>query len=103
MKGGRSIDEINSLFSYTGYHITLQMAHGLVERGLLRISEEGTSAKWELTDQGRNTTLHIIAAAKAIEDGIIGKIGYLETVALKNLLKQLISETDPGLAHPWDN
>lgn len=103
VKGGRSIDEINSLFSYTGYHVTPQMANSLVERGLLRINGEGTSAKCELTEQGRNTTLHIIAAAKAIEDGIISKIGYLEAVSLKNLLKQLISETDPGLAHPWDN
>jgi len=103
IKGGRSVDDINRLFSYTGHHVTSRIAKSLADRGLLHITGEGDTARCDLTDEGRNITLHIIAAAKAIEVGIVDKLGYWEAVSLKSLLKQLISETDPGLAHPWDD
>ncbi|VVE70019.1 nitrilotriacetate monooxygenase [Pandoraea captiosa] len=103
LKGGRSVEEINRRFSYTGYHITTQVTSALQARGLLSVDGEGTAATCELTDAGRNLTLRLIAAAKAIEDGIVEKIGQIEAASLKHLLKRLISETDPGLAHPWEN
>jgi 3-hydroxy-9,10-secoandrosta-1,3,5(10)-triene-9,17-dione monooxygenase reductase component len=44
---------------------------------------------------------HIIAAAKAQEEGLGEKLGALELTALRNLLKRSIQQTDPGIAKLW--
>lgn len=103
IREGRSIANLNALFSYTGHEITPELVEGLKEKGLVRTIGAGSSALCNLTDHGRHTTLHIIAAAKAIESDMMAKFGDWETVSFKNLLKQFILHTDPGLAHPWAN
>jgi 3-hydroxy-9,10-secoandrosta-1,3,5(10)-triene-9,17-dione monooxygenase reductase component len=101
IKEGRSIARLNELFSYTGHEITPELVAPLVAKGLVRTSTDSSSTLCYLTEHGRHTTLHIIAAAKAVESDMMAKFGDWETVSLKNLLKQFILHTDPGLAHPW--
>ncbi|WP_415768966.1 flavin reductase [Pseudomonas sp. LB3P38] len=99
VKDGRSLEKLNSLFSYTGFEANEQVLQGLRDKGFVRL--DGTTCY--LTEVGRDSTLRIIAAAKALEADVLDRFGYWETVSLKNLLKQLIIQTDPGLAHPWDD
>lgn len=101
IKEGRSITHLNELFSYTGHEITPALIERLTAKGLVRTSGESCSALCHLTEHGRHTTLRIIAAAKAVESDMMAKCGDWETVSFKNLLKQFILHTDPGLAHPW--
>ena len=103
IRDDRSLAEMNRLFSYTGYRINQELATSLHGRGLLEMRSTGGTVMCHLTEAGRNITLRTLAAAKAIEVDIISKLGSAEAIALKNLLKRLISQTDPGLAHPWDD
>lgn len=101
VREGRSVEELSTMFSYTGHAITASLLEGLAGRGMLSIAA-GPARLCCLSDAGRATTLHVIAAAKAIESDMQSKFGEWETASLKNLLKQFIAHTDPGLAHPWD-
>lgn len=100
-KDARSYDELNTMYSITGQTLTSAMIDGLHQRGLLRIAHSASGPVLHLTEQGRNTSLHIIAAAKSIESDLLAKFGYWEAVSLKNLLKQLVEFTDPGLPPMW--
>jgi len=99
VKDGRDLEHLNSSFSYTGFEATEAIIQGLSDKGFIRV-ESGCCF---MTEAGRESTLRIIAAAKALEADVLDRFGYWETVSLKNLLKQLITQTDPGLAHPWDD
>lgn len=96
------VDDLNTRFGYTGHVITPALVRGLADRGLLTCWHEGGHEACALSDSGRETVLHIIAAAQAIASSMQAQLGDWETVSLKNLLKQFIAQTDPGLAHPWD-
>ncbi|MDB5979169.1 MAG: hypothetical protein JWQ69_184 [Pseudomonas sp.] len=99
IKDGRSQETLNRMFSYTGFDASSAVLQHLCEKAFIHARDE----LYYLTETGRTATLHIIAAAKSIETDVLGKFGYWETVSLKNLLKQLIMQTDPGLAHPWED
>jgi len=43
----------------------------------------------------------VLAAAKAVEADALERLGPMETVGLRNLLKRLIAATDPGLPKLW--
>lgn len=101
IKEGRSIASLNALFSYTGHAITPALVAQLAAKGLVRTDGAGVDALCYLTADGRTTTVRLIVAAKAVEADMMAKFGEWETVSLKNLLKQFILHTDPGLAHPW--
>lgn len=101
VRDGRSIANFNERFSYTGHQVTQQLIARLEVKGLIRTSGPVDQHLCHLSEKGRNTTLHIIAAAKALESDMMARLGEWDAVALKNLLKQFILHTDPGLAHPW--
>lgn len=71
---------------------------GMVER---RTGENGKDI-CGLTEAGRDKALAMLGAAKSTESTFLEKLGDWESVALKNLLKGFIVETDPGLPHPWE-
>lgn len=89
-----SLDRINKLI-VPHNHITPDIVHNFKERGIIKISKKGTSTVYSLTKQGRDTALHLLAAAKSLESEIFDKIGYWEAQSLKNLLKQLILLSAP--------
>ncbi|MES2262785.1 MAG: flavin reductase family protein [Pseudomonadota bacterium] len=101
IRDGRSIANFNERFSYTGHKVTPQLIARLEVKGLVRTSGAAHEQVCYLSDAGRETTLRIIAAAKALEADMMGKMGEWDAVSFKNLLKQFILHTDPGLAHPW--
>ena len=93
-------DEIAAHIAYTGVDIGAAALRGLVERGLL---ERGLApeARYGLSASGRDAILHILAAAKSVEAGLADRLGEIEFAALRNLLKQAILATDPGLPKLW--
>lgn len=100
-KDGRSLDELNAMYSISGQEITPELVEELAGSGLVRPASVDAGSPLYLTDKGRDLALHIIAAAKAIESDVLAKFGYWEAVSLKNLLKQLVQITDPGLPDMW--
>ncbi|HSW11845.1 MAG TPA: flavin reductase [Solimonas sp.] len=103
VQDGCSQQRINSVFSYAGFEASLPLLRRLQQRGLLRAEGDPAEPLWFLTDYGRSSTLHLIAAAKAIESEVLAQCGEWDAVALKNLLKQLVRSTDPGLPDLWES
>lgn len=101
VRDARSIDNFNARFSYTGHQVTPQLIARLEVKGLVRTVGPAGQQLCYLSEAGRTLTLRIIAAAKALEADMLGKLEEADAAALKNLLKQFILQSDPGLAHPW--
>ena len=101
VRDNKSVDQINAHFAYTGYVATLDVMQRLRARGFLAVDGDSSQALCQLTDVGRDKTLHLIAAAKAHEASILSRFGDWDAVALKNLLKQFVLETDLGLPQVW--
>ncbi len=78
--------------------LTSLQQRGLVER---KIDEDGKE-RFGVNDAGREQALRLLTAAKSTESEFLEKLGDWESLALKNLLKGFIVETDPGLPHPWE-
>ena len=73
----------------------------LVLRGLL--DEDNSMGALRLRSKGSDAILHVLAAAKSFEADLVSRMGELESAALRNLLKQAILATDPGLPKLWQS
>lgn len=93
-----SASDIAGHIAYTGIDIGPVLLQSLCDRGLLQYD---ASVGYTLTDAGRDSILHVIAAAKAEEAGVVEQLGEAEAGVLRNLLKRLIRNTDPGLPMLW--
>ena len=91
-------EEIAAHIAYTGVDLGAAALASLVQRGLL---QETGAAGLRLSPAGEDAILHVLAAAKAVEADLVGRMGELESAALRNLLKQAILATDPGLPKLW--
>jgi 3-hydroxy-9,10-secoandrosta-1,3,5(10)-triene-9,17-dione monooxygenase reductase component len=91
--------EIAAHVTYTATDIGSVELRALCDRGLLRRIEAADA--YQLSEAGRDAILHVLAAAKAVEADLVDRIGELEAAALRNLLKQAIVATDPGLPKLW--
>ena len=92
-------EEIAAHIAYTGVDLGAAALASLVQRGLL-LQETGALGL-RLSPAGEDAILHVLAAAKAVEADLVGRMGELESAALRNLLKQAILATDPGLPKLW--
>lgn len=92
-------EEIAAHIAYTGVDLGAAALASLVQRGLL-LQETGAQGL-RLSPTGEDAILHVLAAAKAVEADLVGRMGELESAALRNLLKQAILATDPGLPKLW--
>jgi 3-hydroxy-9,10-secoandrosta-1,3,5(10)-triene-9,17-dione monooxygenase reductase component len=72
-------------------------AHGFVT------AVDAKSGEVRLTPRGREVTLLIHAASKAIEADLLGRLEPTEAMAFKHLLRRFIVQTDNGLPHPWQS
>ena len=97
-----SSDEVAAHIAYTGINVNESTLRSLVERGLLQ-TEPGTPTGFRLSPAGSNAILHVMAAAKAVEADLVDRMGELESASLRNLLKQAILATDPGLPKLWQS
>lgn len=93
-----SLEEINDYIKYTGHSLTDTDIEFLISQELIEKLDDET---YQLTANGRETSLLHIAQAKAIEEELIRDLGQGDVMALKLLLKRLISKTDPGLPDLW--
>ncbi|MDB5730685.1 MAG: flavin reductase-like, FMN-binding protein [Variovorax sp.] len=93
-------EEIAAHIAYTGVDLGAATLQSLVERGLL-LAEGGTQPGLRLSPAGSDAILHVLAAAKVVEANLVDRMGELESAALRNLLKQAILATDPGLPKLW--
>ncbi|MEC5213929.1 3-hydroxy-9,10-secoandrosta-1,3,5(10)-triene-9,17-dione monooxygenase reductase component [Polaromonas sp. CG_9.5] len=91
-------EEIAAHIAYTGVDLGAAALASLVQRGLL---QETGAQGLRLSPAGEDAILHVLAAAKAVEADLVGRMGELESAALRNLLKQAILATDPGLPKLW--
>ncbi|HWI09847.1 MAG TPA: flavin reductase [Burkholderiaceae bacterium] len=100
-KNGRSFAELNAMYAITGDELPGPVLEVLEKRELLCRSSDAADAAVQLTDAGRDMALRVLAAAKAIEADLTPRLGIHESGALKNLLRQVIQLTDPGLPDMW--
>lgn len=101
LRNGSTLDMLNEVFSYSGHSATRDILQKLADRGWLYVLEQGNTETFHLTSQGRLLTLRVIAASEAIEADVLAAFGDWEALSLKNLLRQLIQLTDPGLPDLW--
>lgn len=94
--------EIAAHIAYTGVDLGAGALQSMVRRGLL-LEECGTEPGLRLSPAGSDAILHVLAAAKAVEADLVNRMGELESAALRNLLKQAILATDPGLPKLWQS
>jgi 3-hydroxy-9,10-secoandrosta-1,3,5(10)-triene-9,17-dione monooxygenase reductase component len=100
VRDGLSAAEVAEHVAYTGVDIGSVALRSLVDRGLLERSL-APDARYTLTAAGRDSILHVLAAAKSVEEVLIDRLGVAEVVALRNLLKGAILASDPGLPKLW--
>lgn len=93
-----TLEQLNTHLDYTGHSLFEEDINFLKKQGLIQKLADDT---YQLTTSGRETSLHHIAQAKAIEEEIIEELGAGDVMALKLMLKRLISKTDPGLPDLW--
>jgi 3-hydroxy-9,10-secoandrosta-1,3,5(10)-triene-9,17-dione monooxygenase reductase component len=98
---GRPAAEIDALINYTGWRVTPEVVHSLLARGLLQASDSNDGPRLWLTLPGRLMIIELMAIAKATEADAQTHFSDEETRALKQLLKNLIAATDPGLPGMW--
>ena len=83
--------------------ITLQ---SLAQRGLvtqLAVMAELPGDEYRMTEQGRETALRLISAAKAVELEILERMGAEDGAILKSLLKRFLGVVDPDASVLWDD
>lgn len=93
------VGEIAAHIAYTGVDIGSGALESLHARGL--VEQDDAGGGWRLSERGRDTILHVLAAAKAVEADALERLDPMEAVGLRNLLKRLIAVTDPGLPKLW--
>lgn len=93
----RRIAELDRLLWYTGSRITYERVARLASIGLLRLEGgHDPDARVALTERGRNVVIELVAAAKALEAHAERNLGPGETQLVKNILRKIIRDTEPG-------
>ena len=95
-----SADEIDAVLDPVGMVPAAALLARLQERGLVQRAS-ADAREFVLTPRGRDTTLHVIAAAKSIEADLLGRIGYGNGLALKQLLQQVVNALGNGRPDLW--
>ncbi len=94
----RRIAELDRLLWYTGTRITYECVARLASVGLVTlVGGHDPDARVNLSSHGRAVVLELVAAAKALEAHTERNLGLGETTLLKNLLRNVIRETEPGM------
>jgi 3-hydroxy-9,10-secoandrosta-1,3,5(10)-triene-9,17-dione monooxygenase reductase component len=95
----RRIAELDRLLWYTGTRITYERVARLALVGLVTLTGgHDPDASVNLSDHGRAVVLELVAAAKALEAHAERNLGLGETQLLKNMLRKIIRDTEPGAA-----
>ena len=97
-----TLEELNAFIAYTGMLASTESMAALESQHLVAVeTDDGDEVRYALTADGREASLRQIALAKAVEEDIAAKLGTGDSMALKLLLKRLISTSDPGMPDLW--
>jgi len=97
VRDNRTVAELDQILWRTGTRVTYELVAGLVAAGLAQLhGSNDPNARVTLTDSGRRLVIELVAAAKATESHAERSLGFDESQLLKQALRSIISETDPG-------
>jgi len=97
VRDNRSVAELDQILWRTGTRVTYELVAGLAAAGLAQLhGNRDASARITLTEAGRRLVIELVAAAKATEAHAERNLGYDEAQLLKQVLRSVIRETDPG-------
>ena len=99
----RTIGQLASGLPEPGASDAAALLDSLTARGFVTTVQSAAAAEVRLTAAGREVTLLIHAASKAIEADMLGRLEPAEAMAFKHLIRRFIVQTDTGLPHPWQN
>lgn len=100
---GRTLEEINEVNVLSGAAATQQTVASLREKAFICTRIEAGMAHLHLTDEGYLRSRALMGQARELESEAQRAIGVGDTLALKSLLKKLITHTPVEVPHPWDN
>jgi 3-hydroxy-9,10-secoandrosta-1,3,5(10)-triene-9,17-dione monooxygenase reductase component len=93
----RTVAELDRLLWYTGHRVTYELLAGLTAAGFADLhGSYDPHARVTLTQFGRRAAIELVAAAKAAEDHAERNLGTAEVRMLKQALRVIVRETDPG-------
>jgi 3-hydroxy-9,10-secoandrosta-1,3,5(10)-triene-9,17-dione monooxygenase reductase component len=95
-----TLENLAAHLSFTGVDISPDIVQSLQARGFVSASP-AEPPRYRLSEQGETVVLHTMAACKAVEEDLAGRLGEHETASLRNLLKRVITASDPGLPKVW--
>jgi 3-hydroxy-9,10-secoandrosta-1,3,5(10)-triene-9,17-dione monooxygenase reductase component len=98
IRDGRSLEDLDSLLSYTGTRVAERDLERLLWAGL--IQRDGNRAAL-LTAEGRGVLMALMAAAKEACDEAERSLDPSESRLLRQLLNRVIVAGNPGLPSPW--
>jgi 3-hydroxy-9,10-secoandrosta-1,3,5(10)-triene-9,17-dione monooxygenase reductase component len=103
----RTVAELDRMLWCTGTRVTYELVASLMAGGFAVLhGSYDPQARVTLTETGRRVVIELVAVAKAAESHAERNLGFEETQLLKQALRTIIRETDPGLptliapAHP---
>ncbi|PUA19476.1 flavin reductase [Glaciimonas sp. PCH181] len=98
---GRSLAELNRLFAYAGHSPLFTVLDDMTARGLLRVAadrdESSSSDLFYLSKLGHTLAQKIADAGTQIETEMMGKMGTVDGIALRTLLRRFINIPDDKL------
>lgn len=98
VRDNRTVAELDRILWRTGTRVTYELVAGLVAAGFAQLhGSNDPSARVTLTEEGRRVVIELVAAAKATESHAERNLGFAESQVLKQALRSIIRETDPGL------
>jgi 3-hydroxy-9,10-secoandrosta-1,3,5(10)-triene-9,17-dione monooxygenase reductase component len=93
---GRSVADLDRLLRYTGHRVTHELLTSFVAAGFVELRGYDPHVRVTLTEAGRQAVIELVAAAKAAEAHAERSLGTAEIRMLKQALRAIIRETDPG-------
>ncbi|WP_313024407.1 flavin reductase [Pseudomonas lopnurensis] len=98
----RCISEVDSLLKLSGHSVTTETVNNLSARGLLQSAPDAEGAVClQLTEEGRQLQIRLMAVAKAGEVDLEGELDESEVLLLKSLLKRLVRGSDATARLLW--
>jgi len=98
VRDNRTVAELDRILWRTGTRVTYELVASLVAGGFAQLhGSNDPHARVTLTEEGRRVVIELVAAAKATESHAERNLGFAESQLLKQALRSIIRETDPGL------
>jgi 3-hydroxy-9,10-secoandrosta-1,3,5(10)-triene-9,17-dione monooxygenase reductase component len=98
----QSVAQLDAQLAYTGAGVTYEQIALLAAAGFVQLhGAYYPGVPVSLTDAGHQAVIELVAAAKAAELDAERHLGYGETRLLKQWLRQIIDDSDPGPPSGW--